>query len=151
MIEQHLQKIKTNPFLVGLIFQSFYQGYKKEKCPVLLHYLVTPLILFKESRDLFSSITRNASLSKIIDENAIVFIELQGRIWKTKELSNLSLINLHNQEKIKINEDVIIKESIKYETVNGDFKDVLRASHYLGLLFRDINTVDIFKIFKVIP
>jgi hypothetical protein len=151
MIEQHIQKLKTNPFIVGLIFQSFYQGYEKGTCPVLLHYLVTPLVLFKESRDLFSSITRNASLSKIIDENAIVFIELQERIWKTKELSNLSLINLQNQEKIKINEDVIIKETIKYETVNDDFKDVLRASHYLGLFFREISTVEIFKIFKVIP
>jgi hypothetical protein len=151
MIERYLQKVNINPFLIGLIFQSFYQGYGKSTCPILLHYIVTPLAIYKESRDLFSNITKNASLTQIIDENAVVFIELQERIWKTKELSNLSLINLHNQKKILIKEEVVINEAIKYENFNVDFKDALRAAHYLGLLFSDIDTIDIFKIFKVIP
>ena len=151
MIERHLQKLNINPFFIGLVFQSFYQGYGKDSCPILLHYIITPLALYKESRDLFSSINRNASLSQIIEENQVALIELQERIWKTKELSNLSLISLHNQGKVQIKEDVIISEAIKYENYNVDFKNILRASHYLGLLFRDIETIDIFKIFKVIP
>jgi len=151
MIEKHLQNLNINPFLIGLIFQSFYNGYGKSKCPILLHYLVSPLVLFKDSRILFSTITKKASLSRIIDENPLVFMELQERIWKTKELSNLTLISLHNQDIIQLKGIVDVKETIKYGSYDVDFKDQLRSAHYLGLLFCDIEVHDIFKIFKVIP
>jgi len=151
MIEKHIQKLSVNPFLIGLIFQSFYEGYGKASCPILLHYLVTPLILYKESRSLFSTITKNASLNRIINENEVALVGLQERVWKTKELSNLSLISLHNQKKIRISNDVDILVRIKYEDYSVDFKTMLRSSHYLGILFSDIEVLDIFKIFKVIP
>ncbi len=151
MIEKYLQKLNSNPFLIGLIFQSFYKGYNKTKCSILIHYLVVPIVLYKDSRDLFSTITKNASLSKIIDDNSLSFIELQERIWKMKELSNLSLISLHNQGKIQLNGIVEINETLKYESLSVDFKDILRSAHYLGILFSDIEVKDIYKIFKVIP
>ncbi len=151
MIDKHLQKLNLNPFMIGLIYQSFYNGYGKSECPILLHYIVSPLVFFKDSRVLFLSITKNASISKIIDDNTLAFIELQERIWKMKELSNLSLISLHNQDKILLKNIVEIKETIKYESINVDFKDLLRAAHYLGILFSDIDVHDVFKIFKVIP
>lgn len=151
MIEKYLQKLNSNPFLIGLIFQSFYDGYGKSKCSILIHYVVTPIVLYKDSRILFSTITKNASLSKIIDDNTLAFIELQERIWKMKELSNLSLISLHNQGKIQLSGTVEINETIKYESFNVDLKDILRSAHYLGILFSDIEVHDIYKIFKVIP
>lgn len=151
MIEKHIQKLNINPFLTGLILQSFYNGYGRETCALSLHYIITPLIMYMDTRSLFGSITKNASLGKIVDENPIPLIELQTRIWKMRELTHLALINLHNQKKIKLIQDVVILETILYEQNNSEYKSYLRSAHYLGILFNDFDAVDIYKIFKVIP
>jgi hypothetical protein len=151
MIEKHIQKLNINPFLVGLIFQSFYNGYGREVCALNLHYIISPLIMYKDTCSLFSSITKNASLGKIIEENPIPLIELQTRIWKMRELTHLALINLHNQKKIELLKDVVVLETIFYEQNNSEFKIYLRSAHYLGILFKSFEAVDIYKIFKVIP
>ncbi len=76
MIDKQLQTLNCNPFIVGTIFQAFYEGYGNEFCPISLHYIITPIIMFKETRELFSTVNTNSSLSKIIKENQVPLIEL---------------------------------------------------------------------------
>ncbi len=151
MIEKHFNKLSLNPFLISLIFQSFYKGYNKEFCKLPIHYIITPLIMYKESRDLFATITKNALLEKIIDENKTQLIELQERVWKMRELTHLSLIEMANSNKIELKANVKINEVIDYEKHNTDLKEYLRSAYYLGVLFKDFSIPDIYKFFKVIP
>jgi len=151
MIEKHIQKLNFNPFFTGLIFQAFYEGYEKKTCPLILHYLISPIIMFKETRNLFTSITKNAVLDKIVESNAISFLDLQYRIWKMKEHTNQSLINLHNTGKIELKNDINIIETINYVQYDDTLKSHIRSSHYLGILFKEFEVHEIYKIFKVIP
>lgn len=151
MIEKHIQRINLNPFFTGLIFQAFYNGFTKKSCPLILHYLVPPLVMFKDSRELFTSITKNAVLSSIIESNPVSFFELQERVWKMKKHTNRSLINLHNTNKITLKENVQILETVNYEDSNQSNKTYMRSAHYIGVLFKEFEMHEIYKAFKVIP
>lgn len=151
MIEKQLQTLNCNPFIVGAVFQAFYEGYGNEFCPISFHYIITPIIMYKETRELFSTTNKNSSLSKIIKENPILLIELQVRLWKMRKLTQLSLITLHNTGKIELTNEIRVIEPINYEQINLDVKPLLRSAHYLGLLFHKFSDVDIYKLFKIVP
>lgn len=143
--------MSLNPFWCGYIFQSFYNGFEKKDCPIVLHYIVLPLILYEDTRKLFQSITKNASLSGIVEQNPIAFLDLQQRVWNLRKQANMSLINLHNINKIRLNSKVEILESVQYYQYNYEIKTYLRSANYLGKLIREHGTSEIFKILKVIP
>ena len=151
MIEKHIKNINVNPFWGGIIIQAFHEGYNKEKCPLNLHYIILPLILFKDSRNLFESITVRASLVRIVNENQIVFSELQNRIWDMRRLTNMSLVNLNNSSAISLKNDVEIVETVDYLKLTGDTVPFLRAATYLGKLLREFNVLEVYKILKVVP
>lgn len=151
MIDKQFQTLNCNSFIVGTIFQAFYEGYNNEFCPISLHYIVAPIIMYKDTRELFTKVNKNSSLGKIFKENQVPFIEFQERLWKMRKLTHLSLIGLHNQDKIELTSEVRIIETINYENSKIDLKPYLRAAYYTGLLFKDFNEVDIYKIFKIVP
>lgn len=151
MIDKQLQTLSCNPFILGSIFQAFYEGYGKEFCPISLHYIITPIVMYKETRDLFSTANKNSSLSKIIKENPIPLIELQVRLWKMRKLTNLSLITLHNAEKIELTSRAKVIQPLKYELIRSDVKPLLRSAHYLGIFFQEFDDIDIYRLFKIVP
>ncbi len=150
MIEKHINKVNVNPFFCSLIFQSFYKGYENEKCSILLHYLVLPFILYSDIREIFSSITVRNNLENVIKSNKVAFADIQDRVWTMKKLTDLTLINLHSQQKITLKADIEIHESVDYVYYNADIKQYLRSASYVGKLFKNEVKSDIFKHLKVI-
>jgi len=151
MIEKHIQILNTNPFFCGLIFQSFYKGYEKKTCALLLHYLVLPIILFNDTRQILIGITKREDFNKFVNENKLTFIDLQTKIWNMKTITNLTLIYLQNHEKIKLKSDVEIFQNISYEKYSEDLKIYLRSAYYLGYLLTNKETQQVFKTLNVIP
>ncbi len=151
MIEKHIQILNANPFFCGLIFQSFYKGYEKENCPLLLHYLVLPIILFNDTRQILTEITKREDFNKFVNENKLTFIDLQTKIWNMQSITNSTLIYLHNHEKIKLKSDVEILQNLSYEKYFDDLKIYLRSAYYLGYLLKNEETQQIFKTLNVIP
>ncbi len=150
MIEKHINKVNVNPFFCSLIFQAFYNGYETKKCSILLHYLVLPFVMYSDIREIFSSITIRNNLENVVKSNKVAFADLQERVWTMKKLTDLTLINLHTQQKITLKVNIEIHESIDYEFYNADIKQYLRSASYVGKLFKGEDKTDIFKHLKVI-
>jgi hypothetical protein len=151
MIEKHIQILNANPFFCGLIFQSFYNGYEKENCPLFLHYIVLPIILFNDTRQILSEITKKVDFDKFVNENKLVFIDLQTKIWNMKNLTNTTLIYLHNHKKIELKANIEILHNLSYEKYSEDLNNYLRSAYYLGLLLTKEETRQVFKTLNVIP
>ena len=151
MIERHIHKLNVNPFLGSLIIQSFYNGYKQNKCALLLHYLILPLVMYSDIRDILTSINKRGDLKSVVQLNKVAFVDTQEKIWLMRRLTNLTLINLHTKNKITLKAEVIIHATVNYEHFNHEIKNYLRAANYLGILFSTEETENIYKHLKVIP
>ncbi len=151
MIEKHIQVLNVNPFFCSLILQAFYKGYDKSQCEVLIHYLILPILLFNETRKPLTEINIKTNFEKYIESNKIHLLELQEKIWNFKDLTNQTLIYLHNHNKIKLDAKVEVLEEISYENYTDDLKSFLRAAHYWGFLLSKIDTITVYKSLKVIP
>lgn len=151
MIDIIIHKLNVNPFLNGLIFQAFYNGYGKRECPLHLHYLVLPLLLNGNSRRALMSINKNQSIIEFTTKNKLNLINLQEDIWRLKELTNESLIVLHNNNQIELGNLVYINEVIDYKNYNADLKQYLKSATHLGILLKYELIQDIYKTFNVIP
>lgn len=150
MIEKYIQKVNNNPFWGSDIIKAFYEGYGEKKCPLIIHYLILPIIMYKDTRQIFERITSKATLDNIIKQNALAFADLQDRIWKMERGTNMALINLDNCKQIVLKKDIEIKETIDYLKIEDDSKNILRSATYLGKVLSKYSTVDVFKILKVI-
>lgn len=151
MIEKHIHVIDVNPFLGGLIFQAFYKGYEGEECSVLIHYLILPMVMYSEMREVLCKLTKRHSLESVIKNNRISFLGLQERIWSMRHLTNLTLTNLSSQNNIIFGEKVEILNRLNYSGSNESIREYLKAAYYLGVLFKSEKIPDIFKHLKVIP
>lgn len=151
MSEKHINKLNVNPFLGGIIMQAFYSGYEKRECPIMLHYIILPIILFGDIRNPLLSVNRNSTLANFVSQNKLSFIDLQDSVWTLKRLTNLSLIALHNKQQIILKNMVEVKEVIDYSSYNEDMKKYLRAATYLGMMLKKETIQDVYKILKVIP
>lgn len=151
MNEKDINKLNVNPFLGSLIFQAFYKGYGKDESPLVLQYLVLPFILYGLTRNPLLSINKNSTLFRFSTTNKINLIDLQDRIWALRQLTNQSLIVLHNSNDIKLSSSVYVKNVINYTDYNDDMKMYLRSSTYLGILLSKESTENVFRILKVIP
>lgn len=149
MIEKHINKVNVNPFFASLIFQSFYNGYESDKCSILLHYLVLPLTMYSETRNIFSRVNVRNNLENIVKTNKLEFSDIQDKVWALKKLTNLTLINLHTQKCISLHANVEVYEKTNYEDYS-EIKDYLRSATYVGKLFKNETDADIFKHLKVI-
>lgn len=150
MIEKHIQILNSNPFLCGLILQSFYNGLGKKECDILLQYLVLPIVLYGETRKTLTEINIRTDLEKYVDKNKLSLLELQNRIDQFKNLTNQALIYLHNHKKIKLDSTIEVIEPVNYETYSNDLKNYLRASHYFGNLLSNSDTITVYKTLNVI-
>ena len=150
MIEKYIQVLNTNPFFCGLILQSFYKGFGKKHCDILLQYLVLPIVLYGETRKTLSEINIKTDLDRYVEKNKLSLLELQDRIEQFKKLTNLAMIYLHNKAKIKLDAEIEVIESINYETFSDDLKNYLKASYYLGCLLSNSDTPSICKTLNVI-
>lgn len=151
MIEKHIYKLNVNPFWGGLIIQSFYSGYDKPTCPLILHYIILPVIMYSETKKIFQNISKNASIDDLISNNKVAFLGLQERIWAMRDLTNMALINLENKKIIKLKAEVEIMKTEIYEKYQDEIKSYLRSANYLGKILKDNETQDIFKKLKIIP
>lgn len=151
MSEKHINKLNVNPFLGGIIMQAFYFGYEEQECPILLHYIILPMVLFGEIRKPLLTINKNATFTNFVSQNRISFVGFQESIWTLKKLTNSSLMVLHNKQQIILRDTVEIRETIDYSNYNDDMKKYLRASAYLGMMLKKETIQDIYKILKVIP
>lgn len=149
MIEKHLHRLNVNPFFGGMIFQAFYKGYEKGKCPLILNYLVLPLTMHLDTRDVLLTINSQTNLRTLINSNKTAFINLQTRIWNLRRLTNLSLLYLHNKKIISLKTDIEIYKNLNHRQYKNEV--ILKSSHYTGVLFKNEDLLDIFKILKVIP
>jgi hypothetical protein len=150
MIEDYLYKLNANPFIGGKIIQSFYNGYNKGDCPLAVNYLILPIVLFEDTRNLFQSYS-NGSLLTLIENNEVVFIDLQKRVWQLNELTNLSLIALHNQGAIKLKNDVEVIKTLMYSDFDEDIKKLFQPAHFLGKALKEFELKEVFQLFKIIP
>lgn len=151
MSEKHINKLNVNPFLCSIILQAFYRGYEDDKCPLLLHYIVVPMILFGDIRTSLLSINKNMELNNFVSLNKINLINLQESVWFFRRITNQALIVLHNKQQIKLSSTVEILGTADYNNYSDDVKKYLRAATYLGIMFKKEPIENIFKIFKVIP
>ncbi len=150
MIEKHINKVNVNPFFASLIFQSFYYGYESGKCSILLHYLVLPLTMYSETRNIFSKVNVRNNIGKVVKTNKLEFSDMQDKVWALKKLTDLALVNLHNKQIISLQAVVEVYNKINYEQHNSEIRDHLRSATYVGKLFKNETESDIFKHLKVV-
>lgn len=151
MIERHINKLNINPFLGEIIFKAFYAGYNEKECPLLIHYIILPMVLYGDLRKPLLSVNKNITLTNFVSQNKIHLVNFQESIWSLKKLTHQSLIILHNKQSIIVKTQVEILETIDYNNYNEDLKQYLRASNYLGVMLRKESTQDVYKILKAIP
>lgn len=151
MIEKHIKILNTNPFFCSLLFQAFYKGFEKKQCSILLQYLVLPIVLYSETRNTLEKLTTKTDFENYVESNKLYLIELQDRIWELKNLTNRTLIYLHSHNKINLDAEIEILEPITYENFSDEIKTNLRASHYLGYLFSNMETSEVYRTLNVIP
>ena len=149
MIENYIYKLNVNPFWGSLLMKSFYKGYSKTNCPMLIHYIILPLVLSLDTRNLFT--TSRLNISDIVEKNPIPFSLLQQNVWQMHPITNLTLIHLHNTKSITFQKEIQILETVDYNDYEPSIKEYLECSFILGELFKDIESVEVFKLLKVIP
>ncbi len=150
MIEKHIQTLNANPFFGAMIIQAFYKGFGKAQCSIVLHYTILPMIFFGETRKSLSIINIRTDLSKFVELNKVSLLDLQVRIEQFKNLTNQTLIYLHNHNKIKLDSEVSIIEPLTFDEYSDDMKIYLRASHYFGYLLANEEISTVFKNLNVI-
>lgn len=151
MIEKHINKLNINSFLSGIVFKAFYAGYNEKECPLLIHYVILPMVLYGDLRKSLLAVNKNITLTNFVSQNKIHLIDFQQNLWSLKKLTNQSLIILHNKQSIILKDQVKIIETTDYNSYNEDIKKYLRASNYLGLMLKKEAVEDVYKILKVIP
>ncbi|MGL5257354.1 MAG: three component ABC system middle component [Proteocatella sp.] len=151
MIDKYINKLNTNPFWGGLIIQAFHRGYDNKECPLILHYIILPMVLYGDIRKSLLHINKNTTLTNFVSQNRANLIDLQQLIWKLKYTTNQALTGLHNKEYIQLKEHVRVIKTIDYNNYDDDMKKYLRAATYLGVILKKETLLDAFKILKIIP
>lgn len=151
MIDKYINKLNANPFWGGLIIQAFHGGYNSKECPLLLHYIILPMVLYGDVRKSLLLINKNTTLTNFVSQNRANLIELQQHIWILRNPTNQALIVLHNKEYIQLKEYVEVIKTIDYNNYNDDMRKYLRAATYLGVMLKKETLLDIFKILKIVP
>jgi len=151
MIEKHINKLNVNPFLSGIILKAFYAGFSENECPLLIHYVVLPMVLYGDLRNSLLAVNKNITLTNFVTQNKIHLIDFQQNLWSLKQLTNQSLIVLHNKQSIILKDKVEVIETVDYNNYNEDIKKYLRASNYLGLMLKKETIEDVYKILMIIP
>ena len=151
MIEKHIHKLNVNPFFSSYILLAFFKGYESKKCPLLLLYVVLPLILSGTSRKALNSINKANTLTNFTNKNKEILVDLQLQIWDLRKLTNMALVVLYNNNEIKLQNEIEILKTIDHNNYNDDLKSYFRAAYYLGILFNKETIQTIFKTLKIIP
>lgn len=151
MIDKYINKLNVNPFWGGLIIQAFHGGYNSKECPLLLHYIILPMVLYGDVRNSLLLINKNTTLTNFVSQNRANLIELQQHIWILRNPTNQALTVLHNKEYIQLKEYVEVIKTIDYNNYNDDMRKYLRAATYLGVMLKKETLLDVFKILKIVP
>jgi len=151
MIDNIIYKLNVNPFLNGLIIQAFYFGYEKKECPLLIHYIILPIILNGDLRQTLMSSNKNLSIDEFVKRTKVDLINLQDNLWKSRNMTNEALIVLHNNRQIKLSSTIQINETVNYINYNQDMKQYLRSATYLGVLLSNEPIENIYKSLNIIP
>jgi len=149
---EHIEILMKNPYDGSEILSHFASGYNKNDIPLEIFYLVLPLILNKQTRDIFAAINKNNDLSNIIKQNRSISANFQNKVRSLKDLTNLSLIVAHNNKQLEVSNTVDINKALDYNKSNINKKEAHRAAYYLGfILSLEKSHIQIFKKFKVLP
>jgi hypothetical protein len=146
---EHIKRLSLNPYMMSKIIQSFLEGYNAPVDIKLLFY-VLPIVLNKDSRDRLLDARSTSKIDSLFGKKENYDIHeglrlsgkanLAGFIDRYNELKILtkeSIIILVNENKIKINNSVILIEKDNYSNYsNKNIKETLRASFYLGVIFK---------------
>jgi len=111
---EHIEILMKNPYDGSEILSHFASGYNKNDIPLEIFYLVLPLILNKQTRDIFAAINKNNDLSNIIKQNRSISANFQNKVRSLKDLTNLSLIVAHNNKQLEVSNTVAINNALDY-------------------------------------
>ncbi|PCH70196.1 MAG: hypothetical protein COC06_05795 [Bacteroidales bacterium] len=149
---KHIEILMKNPYNGSEILTHFASGYNTQGIPLELFYLVLPIMLNKQTRDIFASVNKSNNLSNIIKENLFISANFQNKIRSLKDLTNLSLIVAHNNKQLNVTNMVSTIDYLDYNKSPINKKDSHRAAYYLGfILSKEKSHIQVFKKFKVLP
>lgn len=146
---EHIKRLSLNPYMMSKIIQSFLEGYNAPVDIKLLFY-VLPIVLNKDSRDRLVDARSTSKIDSLFGKkesyeshedlrlsgkaNLAGFID---RFNELKFLTKESVIILVNENKIKINNSVILIEKDNFSNYsNKNVKETLKAGFYLGVIFK---------------
>lgn len=148
---EHLRTLSLNPFLTAKIIQNFLEGYGTP-ADIKLVFYVLPIVMSKDSREVLSTAKKTSRIETLFGtkrEYADTQLKMSsrvnlsgflGRFEQLKGLTKLTLIVLSNENKISINDNVTLLKSSNFNTYSGSIRSMLKASFYLGVVFRKTNS-----------
>lgn len=132
---------------MGKIIQHFLDGYNSPVDFDIMFYIL-PIILYEDSREKLVKANNRCRLDTLFGKKDIfandIGCKLSGKVKMSgflnryeelKELTGQAIIVLYNEGKIVIDKKVKLIERDNYRNYDGRFKEFLRASYYLGVIF----------------
>lgn len=150
-----IEKLSLSPFWLSKLIFHFVEGYGKET-PFELTYMLLPLVLRQESREVLSNLNKNSTIySAFLDhrEKRLKITALQHYVESYSKYVNPSLIvyaNAGHSFGMRC-----LKNSNKYDfnkEKNQQTKKFYKAAYYLGVIFSKEKSKDCFYklgVFKV--
>jgi hypothetical protein len=146
---EHIKTLSLNPYMMGKIIQNFLEGYNSPIEFKILFYIL-PIILNKDSRDKLSDARKTSRIDSLFGKkqeyNDNENLKLSGKVnlagfldryTELKDLTKNTIIVLVSEEKISIaNSTILVKKDNYSNYLNSNIRETLKASFYLGVIFR---------------
>ncbi len=148
---EYLRILSLNPFLTAKIVQNFLEGYGTP-VDIKLVFYVLPIIMSKDSREVLATAKTTSRIETLFGskkEYADTQLKISSRVNLSgflerfehlKDLTKLTLVVLSSENKISINDNIALLKSSNFNKYSGSVRSMLKASFYLGVVFRKTNS-----------
>lgn len=128
-----------NPAFCGEILRRFIKAYNSKSdnnTPFILCFIVLPILLHKDTRELLPSTTKSHVFTWI-DSNDPLFINFQSRVKDLNQFTKDSLMFLLSQGQIRFDENAeLVTKKFKTKSLKGDETEevevIFQKAEFLG-------------------
>lgn len=143
-----IYKTHNNVFIFTPLIVNFYNNLEVTQKNILLAYLVLPMTLHKDSRNILKNVKVTSSIHTYRKKKDNLF-GLPERVQNYKEITNNCLQYALNQKWLQMNEDLSIDMLKNQDNNLGGLDISYRASSNLYKVFKNMEVVTIYKLLGI--
>lgn len=151
---QDIEKLNLNPFWCSKLISYYLKGFPKQRTTMEYLYLLLPIILTKDTRDILNKSNSSSSFATTFihnDKGHLSLVSIKRNFPILKKLTLEALIVACNEGKLCIEDNYIIsKDSPKHQDEkNMEIRTFYRAAHYLGVILSKEQPLELYAKFNI--